>query len=127
VIAGVEWLHPIFDKLETDPEPLILYKLLTAFRPLPKALVSHVNDEQGSVLMEALWEAIKEEGLYEPFKDWSQNTFPNLDYEAKRLIPRMTNLDPAQRATMLDVMEDLYWDTVKNVRAIGAKGSTKDY
>jgi serine/threonine protein kinase len=108
VITGAEWLHPNFDELETDAEPVILYKLLTAFGPLPKALVSHVDDEQGGALMEALWEAIKEEGLYEPFKDWSQNTFPNLDHEAKELISRMTNLDPAKRATMSEIMEDPY-------------------
>jgi serine/threonine protein kinase len=127
VITGVEWLHPNFDDQETDPELVILYKLLTGFGPFPKALVSHVNDEQGGALMEGLWEAIKGEGLYEPFKDWPQNKFPNLDHEAKELISRMTNLDPAQRATISEVMEDPYWDTVKDLRVIGAKGSIKDY
>jgi serine/threonine protein kinase len=62
--------------------------------------------------MEALWEAIKEEGLYEPFEDWSQNKFPNLNDEAKRLISRMTNLDPAQRATLSEIMKDPYWNAV---------------
>ncbi|THZ04582.1 hypothetical protein D6C93_02388 [Aureobasidium pullulans] len=127
VITGVEWLHPNFDDLETDPEPVILYKLLTAFGPLPKALVSHINDEQGGALMEGLWEAIEDEGLYEPFKDWPQKRFPNLDHEAKGLILRMTNLDPAKRATMSQVMEDPYWDAVRDLRVVGAKGSTKDY
>jgi serine/threonine protein kinase len=105
---------------------VILYKLLTAFGPLPKALISHVNDEQGGPLMQALWAAIEQEGLYEPFNDWPQNKYPNLDHEAKALISSMTNLDPARRATMSQAMQDPYWDTVRDLRVVGTKGSTKD-
>lgn len=76
--------------------------------------------------MGALWEAIEEEGLYEPFGDWPQSIFPNLDHEAKRLISRMANLDPARRATMSEVMEDPYWDAVRDLRVIGVRGSTID-
>jgi hypothetical protein len=34
--------------------------------------------------------------------------FPNLDNEAKRLILRITNLDPAKRALMSDIIKDPY-------------------
>jgi hypothetical protein len=33
--------------------------------------------------------------------------------EAKRLILRMTNLDPTKRATMSEIVEDSYWVEVE--------------
>ena len=105
----MEWLHPDFDNLETEPEPVILYKLLTAFGPPPDALISHVAHEQGESLLQALWQGIEAEDLYDPFEQWTETTYPNLDGEAKRLILRMTHLDPAKRATMAEIMEDPYW------------------
>jgi hypothetical protein len=35
---------------------------------------------------------------------------PNLENEAKRYILRMTNLDPAKRALMSDIVMDPYWN-----------------
>ncbi|KAI4636730.1 hypothetical protein J4E93_011000 [Alternaria ventricosa] len=43
------------------------------------------------------------------FADWTEDVFPNLTDEAKRLILRMTNLDPAKRATMSEIVKDSYW------------------
>jgi hypothetical protein len=43
------------------------------------------------------------------FADWTEGVFPNLTDEAKRLILRMTNLDPAKRATMSEIVKDSYW------------------
>ena len=88
---------------------MILFKLLSAFGPLPDALVKHVNNEEAGALLNGLWQAITEDESNESFEQWSEEMFPNLDNEAKRLILRMTNLDPAKRALMSDIIIDPYW------------------
>jgi hypothetical protein len=88
----------------------MLFKLLSAFGPLPDALVEHVNDEEAGALLKDLWQAITEDGSIEPFEQWSEKMLTNLDNEAKRLILRMTNLDPAKRASMSDIVMDPYWN-----------------
>ncbi|KAF1913102.1 calcium/calmodulin dependent protein kinase-like protein [Ampelomyces quisqualis] len=110
VITGVEWLHADFTALEVEPELVILFKLLSAFGPLPDALMEHVNDAESGELLRALWLAISQDETNETFNSWSSDTFPNLDSEAKRLILRMTNLDPGKRASMSDIMSDPYWN-----------------
>ncbi len=47
---------------------MILYRLLSAFGPLPDALVKHVNDEEGGALLEGLWQEISEDELNEGFE-----------------------------------------------------------
>lgn len=93
---------------------MILFRLLSAFGPLPDALVEHVNDENDGALLKGLWQAIAEDESTkdesnERFEQWSEEMFPNLDNEAKRLILRMANLDPAKRASMSDIVMDPYW------------------
>ena len=105
----MEWLHADFAGLEVEPESVILFKLLSASGPLPDTLVRHVNDGESGELLRALWQAILEDETNETFDSWSSDTFPNLDGDAKRLILRMTNLDPAKRASMSDIMADHYW------------------
>ncbi|KAF1967045.1 calcium/calmodulin dependent protein kinase-like protein [Bimuria novae-zelandiae CBS 107.79] len=100
VITGVEWLHADFTTLEVEAESVVLFKLLSAFEPLPDALVKHVDDAESGELSRALWQAIAEDETNEPFES----------YEAKRLILRITNLDPAKRASMPDIMADPYWN-----------------
>jgi hypothetical protein len=109
VITGAQCFHPDFEKLDIEPEPVILFKLLSAFGPLPDALIKHVNDENGGALLKDLWQAITEDESTERFERWSEEMFPNLDDEAKRLILRMTNLDPTKRALMSDIVMDPYW------------------
>ncbi|PSS13290.1 hypothetical protein M430DRAFT_105695 [Amorphotheca resinae ATCC 22711] len=111
VITGAQCFHPDFENLDIEPEPVILFKLLSAFGPLPDALVKHVNDEEAAALLKGLWQAIAEDDeLNETFEQWSEEMFPNLDNEAKRLILRMTNLDPAKRASMSNIIMDSYWN-----------------
>ena len=74
------------------------------------ALVKHVNEEEAGALLKGLWQAIAEDESNEAFEQWSEEMFPNLDNEAKRLILRMTNLDPAKRALMSDIIMDPYWN-----------------
>lgn len=90
---------------------MVLYRLLSAFGPLPDALVKHVNDEEAGAILKELWQAIAEDDKpNEPFEQWSAEVFPHLDDEAKRFILRMTNLDPAKRASMSDIIMDPYWN-----------------
>lgn len=89
---------------------MVLHKLLSVFGPLSDALVKHVNDEEAGALLEGLWQVKVEAESYETFEQWSEEVFPNLNDEAKRLILRMTNLDPAKRASMSDIMMDPYWN-----------------
>ena len=74
------------------------------------ALVKHVNDEEAGALLKGPWQAIAEDESNEAFEQWSEEMFPNLDNEAKRLILRMTNLDPAKRALMSDIIMDPSWN-----------------
>jgi hypothetical protein len=89
---------------------VILYRLLSAFRPLPDALVKHVNDEEAGAFLRDLRQAIAEDESNEPFEQWSEEMFPNLNQEAKSFILRMTNLDPAKRALMSDINIDPNWN-----------------
>lgn len=91
---------------------MILFKLLSAFGPLPDGLVKHVDHAESGELLSALWQAISEDETDETFESWSSDTFPNLDSEVKRLILRMTNLDPMKRASMSDIMADTYWNLI---------------
>ena len=60
--------------------------------------------------MRALWQAISEDKTNETFDKWSLDTFLNLNGEVKKLILRMTNLDPVKRVSMSDIMTDSYWN-----------------
>lgn len=113
VITGAQCFQPDFEKLETEPEPVVLYKLLCVFGPLPDALVKHVNDGEAGELLRALQQGIADQELSDPFEQWSEEVFPNLDCQAKKMILRMTNLDPANRASMRDIMQDPYWQDVQ--------------
>jgi hypothetical protein len=89
---------------------VVLFKLLSMFGPLPDALVQHVGEEKNGEVLTGLWQVITENEVNGSFADWSEDVFPNLNDEAKRLILRMANLDPARRAPMSDIIKDTYWN-----------------
>jgi serine/threonine protein kinase len=109
----VETLHPEFQQLKeegTEPEHVILYKLLSMFGPVPPELITHINDEYWDELLTALSEAVAEEDPSVRFEQWEESTFPNLDHETKRMILRMTDLNPKNRATIDQILEDPWWN-----------------
>ena len=111
-ITGVETLHPDFENLQNEsiePEQVILYRLLSMFGPAPFELIAHINDEYWSELLTALSEIVAEEDPIKRFAQWKEGDFPNLNLEAKRMILRMTNLDPKKKADMEQIMEDPWW------------------
>lgn len=69
----------------------------------------HVDDAKAGELLVNLMQAVKENDVMEDFADWTEDVYPNLTDEAKRIISRMTNLDPAKRATMAEIVKDSYW------------------
>ncbi|PMD55550.1 uncharacterized protein K444DRAFT_645720 [Hyaloscypha bicolor E] len=62
VITGAQRFHPDFEKLDIEPEPIILFN--------------------GS----ALKGPVAEDESNEAFEQWSEEMFPNLDNEAKRAL-----------------------------------------
>lgn len=71
---------------------------------------NHVNDEEAGAILKGLWHAIAEDESNETFEQWPEERFPNLNDDAKRLILRMTHLDPAKRALISDIIVDPYWN-----------------
>jgi hypothetical protein len=102
-------LHFDFAELDTEPEVVVLFKLLSTSGPLSDALIKHVDDAKAGEILINLWQAVKENDVNGDFADWTEDVFPNLTGEAKRLILRMTNLDPAKRGTMSETVKDSYW------------------
>lgn len=109
----METLPPDFQQLReegTEPEHVVLYKLLSMFGPVPPGFIAHMNDEYCVELLTALSEAVAEEDPSVRFKQWEESTFPNLDHETKRMILRMTDLNPKNRATIDQILEDPWWN-----------------
>lgn len=115
-MTGIETLHPDFEQLEEDgvePEHVVLYKLLSMFGPAPAELIRHVDDGYSAELLTALSRAVQEEEEEDPslrFEQWKETEFPNLTPETKRVILRMTDLDPKRRATIGQILDDPWWD-----------------
>ncbi|TGO42474.1 hypothetical protein BHYA_0008g00650 [Botrytis hyacinthi] len=113
VLAGTEPFNLDFESLSVELEQAILHELLSNFGPLPDELVKHVDSEKAGEHLKDLWKMIEEdeeraEG-YEPFEQWTEADYPNLDNDAKRLILRLTNLDPGKRAEMVEITTNPYW------------------
>ena len=86
---------------------------LVFFGPLPEALIKLVGDEKWcEFLREASQMAADLEANEYPdarLEQWADEMIPNLDAEAKRMISRMAKINPAERATIDDVLDDPWW------------------
>lgn len=60
--------------------------------------------------MTSLWEGVKGTDNMERLADWPEDDIPDLDARMKRLVSRMTNLDPQKRGSISDILKDSYWD-----------------
>ncbi|ETI26444.1 hypothetical protein G647_03221 [Cladophialophora carrionii CBS 160.54] len=112
-ITGVEALHPDFEQLKKDgvePEQLILYQLLSMFGPAPPGLIAHVNDEYWGELSRVLSDVVAGEDPSIRFEQWDEGILPNLNAQAKRVILKMTELDPIKRPTMSCILGDPRWE-----------------
>jgi serine/threonine protein kinase len=114
----METLHPDFQELKEagiEPELEIMSRLITFFGPVPPGLITHVNDPKWTDILKDLSEATSDDPSMR-FDQWTEDVFPNLVSEAKRVISRMTKLNPTERATMLEVLRDPWWrdDTTRS-------------
>ncbi|KAH9216395.1 kinase domain-containing protein [Leptodontidium sp. 2 PMI_412] len=115
VITTQEKLHPNFQELDQQGTPhreALMIILLAYFGPVPQELITHINDEVWAERITKFAESLEGMGLGETerLENWPQEEQPDLDFETKRFISRMTNLDPAKRATMEEVMADPWWN-----------------
>ncbi|EXJ56528.1 hypothetical protein A1O7_06872 [Cladophialophora yegresii CBS 114405] len=111
-ITGMETLHPDFEQLKKDnvePEQVILYQLFSMFGTAPPGLIPHVNDEYWSELLRMLSDVVAEEQPSMRFAQWDGGNSPNLNAETKRMILKMTELDPKKGPTMSCILEDPWW------------------
>lgn len=110
----MQYFHLGPEEAETEAEQVVLFKLLSAFGPLPDALMQHIHDQEAGVLLTSLEELVRESGSRNHFAEWPEDEFPNLNNGAKSLVAPMINLDPAKRSSMSDIIKNSYWDGVKS-------------
>lgn len=94
------------------PEQEILVRHLCYFGPLPEGLLKQVNDEKWCKLLMLASEMSEDLAREDPtarFGQWPQDFAPKLTREAMSMISTMTNLDPAARSTIDEVLEHPWW------------------
>ncbi|KAJ9299596.1 hypothetical protein DTO217A2_8113 [Paecilomyces variotii] len=108
----METLHPDFKELREagiEPELEILSRLTTFFGPVPPELMAHIDNKRWSnILMELSEATASDPGMR--FGEWEEDVFPNLTPATKRVISQMTKLNPAERATMSQILKDPWWN-----------------
>jgi hypothetical protein len=78
----VKTLRVNFERLMkegTEPEHVILYKILSMLGPLPPGLITHVSDEHWGELLTVLSNVAADEDPSKHFQQWEESAFPNLD------------------------------------------------
>lgn len=94
------------------PEQEIVVRHFMYFGPLPEGLLRHVNDESWTTLFRAASEIAETEASEDPdcrLERWSADNAPHLTPEARNMITKMTRLDPAQRASIDEVLKHPWW------------------
>ena len=94
------------------PEQEILHRHLLYFGPLPEGLLKQVNDESWCDALKKLSEMAELTVNDDPgvrFEQWGEDIAPNLTPGAKNMISRMTNLNPAARITIDEVLSHQWW------------------
>jgi serine/threonine protein kinase len=94
------------------PEQEILHRHLLYFGPLPEGLLKQIKDESWCDALKKfseMAEAIVNDDPGVRFEQWGEDVAPNLTSGAKSMISRMTNLDPAARTTIDEVLEHQWW------------------
>jgi hypothetical protein len=105
-------LHPDFEELRKSgvvPEMEIVGRLLLFFGPLPSGLLTHINNEEWGNLLSQLSQLMADQSPSQQFGQWDEKDYRNLDPDTKRVISSMTDLDPASRATMDEILKDPWW------------------
>lgn len=90
----------------------IVVRHLLYFGPLPKGLLEHVSDEKWGTLFNLASEMAEISALDDPdarLKRWPKDVAPHMCSEAKDMVTKMTNLDPAARTTIDEVLDHPWW------------------
>ena len=94
------------------PEQEILHRHLLYFGLLPEGLLQQVKDESWCNALKKLSEMAEITVADDPgvrFEQWGEDIAPNLSSEAKSMISRTMNLNPAARTTMDEVLKHQWW------------------
>jgi len=83
--------------------------LLIFFGPLPDGLVKHTDDKTWGDLLIDLSKLVEDADPSSHFEQWQEEDFPNLDAGTKRMLSKMLKLDPAERSTIDEILEDRWW------------------
>jgi serine/threonine protein kinase len=94
-----------------SPEDEVLKRMIMYFGPVTLGLLEHVNDDQWCSAMIKLNSSFNIDNPARPFSLWDERGFPGLESDFKRLVGRMMALDPAERATVNELLEDPWWYT----------------
>lgn len=114
VITGTEHFFVVSKEPEGKREAGALYRQFDAFGPLPSALVRHVDKTEAGEMLREIEKVVVEKGRNNHITTVTEDILNNFNNEAKSLLIRMLNLDPAKRPTMSDVLADPYWDGVES-------------
>lgn len=93
-------------------EQEIVVRHFLYFGPLSEGQLNHVADEMWHTLFTSAASIAEEEAIDDPdakFERWPKDIAPHLTPEAKDMIIKMTRLDPAERATIDEVLEHPWW------------------
>ncbi|TVY80611.1 Cell division control protein 2-like protein [Lachnellula suecica] len=101
--------HEELREKEVEPEIEILGRCIVYFGPLSEGLLKHTADETWQLVLRQVEEGVAEASTIFRLENWTESDYPNIDAEAKRMLGRIMNLDPAKRATMDEILEDSYW------------------
>lgn len=94
------------------PEQEIVVRHFMYFGPLPEALLTHVDDEKWIPALRGGSEIAELAVADDPdirFERWTTDDAVHLTPSAKDMIARMTRLDPAQRASIDEVLGHPWW------------------
>ena len=91
------------------PEIEVLERMISYFGPVPLGLLQHVNDEDWCLAMMQLNSGFNKDNPAKLFSLWNEQGFPNLDSNFKKFVGKMTDLDPAKRATVDELLGNPWW------------------
>ncbi|MCJ1472086.1 hypothetical protein MMC13_000733 [Lambiella insularis] len=93
-------------------DQLALRALFMILGPLKSGLVEYIDDSEWGKILEDIAADVGDDGGEDSktnFKNWNSERYPHLVPALKRLILRIAKLDPAERPTMQQILEDPCW------------------
>jgi len=119
VMLRINILGFIQEELQPDVDtgPQVMDRMIRYFGLVPDALFNDIPNQWRQIL-QVLNDSYCNEESFEPFSEWGQRVFPilvtdtnfeYLDSGFKRFIGRMMSMDPDERATVGELLDDPWW------------------